>query len=134
MSNGDDLRHLRTSSDEFHKWTAGISIFFITVSLTVLTFQEGDPALHNLITLGATLFFLLPNVFLTWWGLKIYLRVRALQFEINLNIFNVTDTEAKKTEFEEKNKRANKIHKWITVTFMLGFLSFIAFLITYIDC
>ncbi len=127
----DDLNHLRTSSDEFHKWTAGISIFFITISLTVLTFQEGEPVPHNLITLYISLFFLLTNVFLTWWGLKSYLRVLQIIAEYNVSKRLIATDE---TELNKKKKRANPLQKSVEITFILGFLSFIAFLLSYIVC
>jgi len=129
MSN-DELKQLREEWSNFFRWTVSISIFLITASLTVLTFQE-DISGFNRVTVYTTVEILMANIFLSWLLLKLNILVlkTMAEYKIRGRHFRSRDDQI---EFNKKTNRAKPMEKWTTLTFILGMVSFIIFLISYI--
>ncbi len=137
MSNDDELKQLRNYWTDFFKWTVSISIFLITISLTVLTFQKDiDP--YNRVSVYITMGFLMPNIILSWFLLKLNVSVLKTKLELQekwpsmVGPEKQAEREKDYNEFDKKKKRAKPLENWITLTFILGFVSFIFYLVTYI--
>ncbi len=138
MSNEDDLKQLREFWKDFVKWTVGISIFLITASLTILSFQKCAVDIYNRVTVYSTTGFLILSIILSWLLLKLNISVLKTKMEFQEKWSTMVSPEkqvVRDKEEKEYNKKLNwakPLEKWITVTFILGVVSFIAYLITYI--
>jgi len=122
------FEQLRNEWSAFFRWSAGVSISLITITLTVLTFHRSmngaiktNTKVFAYITTGA----LLINVFLTWRLLK--LNLSSLKKMADASVQGKMNADVSKEDTEAKC-----LEKGATVFFILSILSFIGYLITYI--
>jgi len=127
--NGVSVDFLRNEWGSFFKWTVGLSIFMITASLTVLTFKNSF-SLFNVIAAIVTTVTLFGNIFLTLFFLG-----RTL-FRIYVSLFNQSQGRIIQGRVEEQFKRlvnnAKCYERLIMISFTLGFIAFITFLMGFI--
>lgn len=119
---GDIFNQLRTEWSGFFRWTAGVSISLITVTLAVLTFHSYTNPVTKVLAHITTLFFLI-NVAFTWRLLKLNLFV--------LKTLAVATVKGEKVDVTEEDTKAKTLEKRAGVFFLLGILFFIVYLITY---
>lgn len=121
---------VRTESFSFYKWAAGISMFFITASLSILALRD-DVGLWVQISVIPCVIFLLLNVIFVWrWHKKSLYDVFNFLSKLEQGKKPSIDEEKK---FKQARETAIKeLENKISITFWIGFSLFLGFLIYYI--
>lgn len=121
---------VRTESFSFFKWTAGISMFLITASLSILALRE-NVRIWVGVSVTPCVFFLLLNVIQVWlWYKKSVYEVFNFLAKIEQGI---TPSQGDIDKFKKDREMIiDKLEKKIYKSFWLGFCLFIGFLIVYI--
>ena len=109
----------------FFKWTAGISIFLITVTLTTLNLSNNIGLDHILIA-GFLISVFTATLIWIWFLLK--KAIFKIYAPMDLSIGGVKITPEKEKDFEEAVKSMEKHENCIFILFILGIVLFIMFM------
>ncbi len=112
------------------RWTTSISIFLITVALTIFAFKESMSAITSILMLIV----LIPLILNVYFGWKITHECFLIQRNI-LEARILPGDDNKKREIDHRNKESSeKIEKYAKIhfiTFIIGFIAFLIFVFAY---
>ena len=126
----DRIEYVLKEIASYDKWMASISIFLITISLTILALKSNINIL-NKITIAITLALFLSNLFLCWRFLQNYIYnpvIKTLSQTV-LKIDKGQSLSDIKNIYGKFGKITGKYRILIDVTFYFGFLFFIAYIL-----
>ena len=136
----DELESLRTDALSQNRWTAGIALSLITITLTILTLHDDISNIGCWLKTSAyaTTGFSIITILFSILEARNYLKLRAIFAELNMRQRSTLPPDKKKpTNAEEKEiikrkNRAKPLGSTVLVFIIISFLSFISYLVSYI--